>query len=205
LDSAGGERKTRAFIAVPVSEETRRAVARLQAELRHTYDSDFRWVKPGNLHITLQFLGDIAEGRKGEIIRALMGVATRFSPLDYAVAGAGAFPSPSRPRVLWCGVSTGGEELRRLQSAVQSALRPLGFPSEKRLWTPHLTLARARQRSGGPDLRRELSRLAERQWGSTSVTSFQLMGSKLSPGGADYSVIQDLRLGPCPSNNDEVD
>ncbi|MBM6705369.1 RNA 2',3'-cyclic phosphodiesterase, partial [Sutterella massiliensis] len=53
----------------------------------------------------------------------------------------GAFPSNRRPRVVWAGAADGGES-KRLAGLLDEALRPLGFPTEGREFTPHITLAR---------------------------------------------------------------
>ena len=61
---------------------------------------DVAWVVPGNLHLTMKFLGEVAEGRIGAIVSALTGAASDVNAFDANCAGLGAFPSLTRPRVI---------------------------------------------------------------------------------------------------------
>jgi hypothetical protein len=56
----------RTFIAIPIHDSVKKRIADLQRELILTR-ADVKWVKPGNVHITLKFLGDVETGRITEI------------------------------------------------------------------------------------------------------------------------------------------
>ena len=60
-----------------------------------------------------------------------------------SIGGAGAFPSPGRPRALWLGIRTGTEELVELARVVDAELTAAGWTFEPRPLSPHLTLARS--------------------------------------------------------------
>jgi RNA 2',3'-cyclic 3'-phosphodiesterase len=105
-----------------------------------------KWVPRDNLHLTMSFLGEIDESRVPGILDALAEAAgNEPGPIDTVLEGSGAFPSPRRARVLWVGLGDPHGRLASLAGAVASQLEPLGFPQEKRPWTPHLTIARFRQ------------------------------------------------------------
>jgi len=134
----------RLFVGVDLPGDVKDAlsalVERLRAEAR-----DAKWVPRDNLHLTMSFLGEVDEGQAPGIVDALAeAAANEPGAIDTALQGAGAFPSPKRARVLWVGLKDPDGRLGALARAVASGLEPLGFPAEKRPWTPHVTIARFR-------------------------------------------------------------
>ncbi|HVQ90431.1 MAG TPA: 2'-5' RNA ligase family protein [Mycobacteriales bacterium] len=121
-----------------------------------------RWTDPAAWHITLAFLGEVAESRVDRAVAGVGPVAAAGRPVRLRLAGAGTFPARGVPRVLWTGVtgadrpagdpSTGsvpaGEvaagELARLAREVRAAALAAGIPVERRPYQPHLTLGRWR-------------------------------------------------------------
>jgi 2'-5' RNA ligase len=158
-----------------------------------------RWVAPCNLHLTLKFLGDVAEGRLPELRTALMAAAAGASPFTLALHGAGAFPSPERPRVIWVGAGAGSAELTALALSVEAALTPLGFAPEDRPFSPHLTVGRVSYRPPDPaPLRRLIDSARGREWGEWLVPAVHLMRSELFPKGPIYSILQTTPLPATP-------
>src|SRR5262245_6799886 len=106
---------------------------RAQATVRRdARDADVRWADREQLHVTLKFLGAVPDDRVAALSSALDAAVADLAPVALEVAGLGAFPGPTRPRVLWVGIRTGAGELARLAAAVDRALAPLGFPPEAR-------------------------------------------------------------------------
>ena len=116
---------------------------------------EVRWTRPDQRHVTLQFLGPVADAESLAV--SLAESVRRIAPFTVALEGAGAFPSPRRASVLWLGVGTGTEELGALAGAITAATAPLGFVADDRPFRPHLTLGRLGQA-------RDLSALVERLW-----------------------------------------
>jgi 2'-5' RNA ligase len=112
--------------------------------------SEVRWVRLDGLHLTLRFLGPTDAGQVPDVAAAVDAVAASVAPFDVRIGGAGAFPSPHRPRTLWLGVLTGIEALAAATRSLDEALEPLGWPPEDRAFRAHLTLARADGRREGP-------------------------------------------------------
>jgi 2'-5' RNA ligase len=139
----------RCFVAVDVAPEVRSAIVRARAALRAAArHGDVRWNAPAAFHVTLKFLGAVADERVPAISAAVGRAIAGAEPLALAAAGLGAFPSRARARVLWAGVAVGGESVAALASAIDAALAPLGFPVETRPFHAHLTIG-ARGRSRG--------------------------------------------------------
>src|SRR5437763_15223563 len=117
------------------------AALRLRLSLLCTGLPGARWVDPGNLHLTLRFIGEVDEGMASDIDAALARVrARRFA---VTLAGAGCFGG-DKPRQLWIGVDA-NDLLLQLRDRIESALRRAGVPADTRRYSPHVTLARLKQ------------------------------------------------------------
>ncbi|MCL6640552.1 MAG: RNA 2',3'-cyclic phosphodiesterase [Candidatus Rokubacteria bacterium] len=171
--------------------------AALAGEIRHLQSRApaVAWVAPENLHVTLKFLGSVEEERLTAVGEALASVASAARGFELAVAGLGAFPTPTRPRVVWAGIAGGAEPLASLAAAVEVALEPLGFPREKRPFVGHVTLGRVREPRRAPGLARALTAAADRAFGRTAADRLTLMRSDLSPRGARYTPLGSWPLG----------
>lgn len=192
----------RSFVAIELPQELRRELAELVDRLKSGGQTGVRWVDPWGIHLTLKFLGDVAVDRVDDIIDALAEAARGVPYFRLSVGGLGVFPNPRRVRVAWVGVSGEMEVLQRLQQRVESGLVPLGFAAESRGFTPHLTLARVRERVS-PEERLRFGQLMSSAGfeaeSPVSVDAVHLMRSQLSSQGAIYSRIKSVSL----EGNDE--
>jgi RNA 2',3'-cyclic 3'-phosphodiesterase len=152
-------------------------------------------VTTGNLHLTVKFLGEVAEDRVEAIAGALTGAVARVGAFDAQVEGLGAFPSAARPRVVWAGVTAGAGALGDVAGRVDEALDALGFAREARPFSPHITLGRVRQPGRAPALTEALRGAAERPFGRFRVTRASLMRSELSTRGTRYTELAAASLG----------
>jgi len=146
-----------------------------EIERLRPHASDMAWVAPANLHVTLKFLGQVDEARVPALADALRARVAGHRVFDAAVRGLGAFPSPTRPRVLWAG----------LEETIDACCAGLGFPRETRAFAAHVTLGRVREPRRQPALGEALARPAD--VGRVRVERVSLMRSELSPRGARYS------------------
>ena len=150
---APGER--RLFIAVPLGDDAREAVARLMTGLgappNGGRDPDpaappsarLRWVRSANLHLTLRFLGATAASSIPALEAAVDRTARASAPFQARLSGAGAFPSPARPRAVYLRVGEGAARLSALAERLAAALAEDGWPPGERPFAAHLTLARS--------------------------------------------------------------
>jgi RNA 2',3'-cyclic 3'-phosphodiesterase len=97
-----------------------------------------RWVDPGNLHLTLRFIGEISEDIAADVDAALARLKARRFLLQ--LAGTGVFGG-DRPRNLWVGIER-NPELTALRDKIELALTRIGLAPEPRKFAPHVTLAR---------------------------------------------------------------
>ncbi len=179
----------RLFVACALPDEMRRALGRIQDDLRSALGGGrLRWVRPEAIHVTLKFLGEVEESRVDEITSALRSAVEPFELRLSASGGLGGFGG-ARLRVVWVGLEGDVEGLASLAGRVETALAPLGFPSERRPFAAHLTLARVPDQVPSAE-RRQLASLVERYRSpplpSMVLTEVHLMRSILGPGGAVY-------------------
>jgi 2'-5' RNA ligase len=187
----------RAFIAIELTDELKLALTRLQGQLKSGSQAPVRWVDPYSIHLTLKFLGSISPDMAGKITVVLEEAVRGIPPFPLEAKGLGAFPSLKRVQVVWVGITGEVERLRQLQRRIDSSLSSLGFIPESRPFTPHLTLARLRDRVT-PDERQNLGQLIASTSFETAyrldVDSVNLMRSQLTPQGAVYSRIGSVKL-----------
>jgi 2'-5' RNA ligase len=183
----------RSFIAVETTEEMVARLTALQGTLRGA-GADVGWTAPAGIHVTLRFLGDVAEERISVLAQALEVVAARHAPFAVQLAGVGAFPSARQPRIMWVGITEGAEPLRALAAGVEAAMVAAGFPREERAFRAHLTLGRVRSPHGVEQLVRLLAAQAAEEYGTMPVAAISYMRSDLTPQGARYTTLYRLPL-----------
>jgi 2'-5' RNA ligase len=106
----------------------------------------------------------------------------------------GVFPNPRAPRVAWAGVSEGAPELAALATKVEAACSTHDFEREKRPFSAHLTLGRAREVGPSPTLTAIVAELAETEFGRGNIDKVLLMQSTLQRTGAVYTAIGEQPL-----------
>jgi 2'-5' RNA ligase len=184
----------RLFFSVPVPDEVRPAASSALREMRRAAgEAPLSWTKDEQLHFTLAFLGEQPE----EVLPRLREAAARCEALrgfGLTLSGAGAFPNPRRPRVLWLGAGEGARELEALASCLQEALRSAGFALEERPFRSHLTVARVKP-GGERAAARALGAAPQGEIARMRVDRLLLMQSQLSPRGAKHGVVHETRLG----------
>ena len=176
----------RLFTGIDLPDEVVRTLEDLLARLRPT--ARIHWSPPANLHITTKFIGEWPEARLDELTTALAGLASRPAiPVD--IRRVGFFPNPHSPRVFWCGIDAPG--LEGLAADTDKATAALGIASEARAFSPHLTLARIKERLDLQPLREAIAALPSLDFGRFAAGSFFLYQSKLRPTGSLYTKLRE--------------
>jgi len=183
----------RAFVAIeiPNPQVMERFVA-FQRELRETR-ADLKTVEKDNLHYTVRFLGEITDTQAAEVDRRLK--ALKLPKASITAKGVGAFPSPSRPRVVWVGVGEGdAQKVEAIAGPVIQSLRGIG-EEDNRPFQAHLTLARVRSGRNREQLASAIRAGSERQFGAFDLGTFNLKSSLLRPSGPVYADVGVYSLG----------
>ena len=182
----------RTFICVEVPESIRERIRSLQQEMREV-GAQVGWVKPSNIHLTIKFLGDVPAS-KAELIRlAVERAASPIHRFEIEVGGAGCFPTPRNPRVLWVGLTAIPESLKQLHAAIEDEIAREGFPREPKRFSPHLTIGRVRDPRGAGRVAEDL---IERGFAPEAFQSREVivMRSDLSPKGSIYTPLAAIPL-----------
>ncbi len=126
--------RRRVFFAIWPSEAIRREL--LRASRTAVRRSGGRATPPGNLHVTLAFLGPLTEAD----LTTVMQVPPLPSP-EFTIR-LDKLGHWSRSRILWLGASRTPAGLVQLERSLWDALVAVGFRRERRPYSPHVTLAR---------------------------------------------------------------
>ena len=159
------------------------------SDLRGRTEANVRWVNPGNVHLTLKFLGNVDAAVIPCLVESVQAAVGGSGPFRLTLGSLGAFPNPARARVVWVGLDGAVDALLDLQRRVEQAATAMGFAEEQRPFAPHLTLGRV---SNNPPTQRDSLAAALRRGAAPLVGGFDagevvVMRSDLRPTGAAYT------------------
>jgi len=186
----------RVFIAIDIDEQIRKALSRLQNEMRSKVDikkGDVKWVNPDVMHLTLKFLGEIKDVQAVDVRNITKDVAGRHKSFELEVETVGYFGGRSA-RVLWVGTGQNCENLLQLQSDLEHELASAGWPGETRKFSGHLTLCRVRNSKAGVKLAQMTEGYKDFKLGTVSADSVSVYQSQLTPKGPVYTVLGNYKL-----------
>jgi 2'-5' RNA ligase len=178
----GGDERLRLFLALRLPDDVVEALTGWQAQELAGGGRDVRTVPPGNLHVTLAFLGARPAGELPGIVDVLERAAGGAEPAPFEVVG---YRETRSVGMLVLRDGTGAAT--RLAGRLHEDLAALGvYRPETRPWLPHVTVVRFRER---PRLE---PALPEARWVSSDAAAFL---SRLHPSGARYEVLNSFPLG----------
>jgi 2'-5' RNA ligase len=181
----------RLFTGLDLPAEVVGNLERLLERLRPT--ARVQWSAPSNLHVTTKFIGEWPEERLTELKNALGAIPSRPS-IPVRIRELGFFPNARSPRVFWCGVEAPG--LAGLAAETDRVTSSLGIAAETRAFSPHLTLARIKERLNLEPLRDAVAALPAVEFGAFEARSFFLYRSQLRPTGSVYTKLAEFPLVP---------
>lgn len=180
----------RLFVAVVPPVES---IARAVEAVRRAGQQGLRWTPVENLHITVKFMGEVADAQVSGLCSALKG-AELSGPIELRVAGITGFPGPGRPRILAAALTDDKAAMKSLAERVDRVCHGLGFPLEARAFNPHITLARSGRRVmklNAADIGAAEKRLCGLRF---EVNEIFVMASNLSQAKPKYSTVAAVAL-----------
>ena len=175
----------RLFVAIRPTEDIRDLLLDAMDD-----SADFRWQSEEQLHLTLRFVGEVDRPMADDLAAELGRIHS--APFDLRITGTGRFEQRSSG-ALWAGVEP-REAVAALAAKVERACIAVGLEPERRVFHPHITLARWKGRRD-----HEVSRFLETTGGLVSdpfeVGDFTLFESRLSRHGAHYEAVASYGLG----------
>lgn len=178
----------RAFIAIPLSQEIKSEICSFYKELG--FAKGIKTVPVENLHITLDFLGEISEKEAERFSGNLAFVAEHTAPFVLTIKGSGAFPKKSDPKVLWIGMDR-SKSLMTLAEEVKAAVDSM----DTKKFSPHLTLGRIKYNDVTQSAYYDrFFQQGDRIFGKMKVDCFRLMKSDLSGKTPIYTLWREFEL-----------
>ncbi|MCL4316324.1 MAG: RNA 2',3'-cyclic phosphodiesterase [Gammaproteobacteria bacterium] len=136
-------------------------------------------VAPGNLHLTLVFLGSTDANTRLDIERACDSV--QAAAFTLTLDQTGYWP---KPHIVWLGSTVTPPELSQLVAQLNAIAARFGFTVDTRPYAPHITLARKARALKG-------ARITPLQW---EARGFSLMESQPTPQGVRYVELRRWNL-----------
>jgi RNA 2',3'-cyclic 3'-phosphodiesterase len=189
----------RLFVAISLPDSVKDEIEKAQRQLRDAFPGKLvRWTKREQFHLTLKFLGNVAESRVPELAAALRETCLNFAPLQLRAERIGFFPDIRFPRVVWAWVhdDRDREILLRLQKAIEEKVK--GFTDERteKAFRGHVTLGRTHgiKRSHAEVFAKLANDMSDRFFGEWTADSVELIRSELSTGGSQYTTLAAVPL-----------
>jgi 2'-5' RNA ligase len=181
---------TRTFVAIAIPDPLGVKLQRLQSELSPEVPG-CRWTSSLPFHLTLAFLGSVPNRDLNDVFSTVASSAGLFEPFELSLEGVGTFPSATRPRVIWAGLSDpSATTLLNLRESVVTAVTRAGYPPDHQRFHPHVTLGRIKLEHAGPgDLRDLLARYQSWSGGTFTVAEVVTFASQLGRGGSIYTAL----------------
>lgn len=186
--------KIRTFIAVNLSSKIRKNASRLIDKMIATR-AGYKWVAEENLHITLNFVGDVPENEVTDLCRDVSQRVTGAESFGLTVTGIGGFPSADEPRTIWLGITEGRQELAAINKTIDELLAEWRFPKDRQEFHPHVTLGRL-QRGGrwNGALLELIDEDSEHHAGTCSVNEVVVYSSYLDKSGPTHTPMTRVKL-----------
>ncbi len=182
----------RTFIAVDIdSDEIISKLVEIQRRIAAS-GALMKLVEPENIHITLYFLGEVPEERITLIRNIVENCSENINEFEIHITRLGAFPKPTKPRVIWAGISTGGEILTQIANCLRDKLPRHGFRREDKEFHPHITLARVKRHNSR--LVHEIKNLSMVDIGRFLVKTIKIKKSTLTSRGPIYEDLHVIEL-----------
>lgn len=184
--------KMRVFLAIEFPNDVLRQMETLSRDLMAKIPDPqhmIRWVKPGQHHLTLKFIGECPDAALAGLKEAMDQAAHRHGPFSLGFRKLGSFKSGLSLRVLWLGTEDGSEAAKILASDLEEACQAAAFPRDERPYHPHLTLARSKGPLPASILDKIFPAVNQKTIGPAVIEKLSLIQSILTPRGPRYTTL----------------
>ena len=181
----------RSFIALPSSQDLRRALGEIQARLIEEHAA-VKWDTADKFHITLKFLGNVEQEQLSNLAELLANTTSTVAAFQLIYNAVGAFPDLVHPKVIWAGAQP-SHAILSLQRQIEMICDRLGFSRETKSFHPHITLGRVK---GITNLSRLTAKVKSITFEpiETGCSEVLLMKSELRPAGSVYTTLKSFPL-----------
>lgn len=176
----------RLFIAIELPEQAKESIEKVKLELKGI--KGVKAVAKENIHLTLKFLGEVADNKADEIVRALSQV--KLKQFNLSISKMGVFPNEQRIQVLWVNAEP-AEPLFELKKMIDAALPRF---RDDHPFKNHITFARIKYIANDFDKKKILEMITNKQIDKVEflVDKFILYKSDLTPSGPIYEIVEEF-------------
>ncbi len=168
---------TRLFLALWPDEKTREQLCDVANQLKN---ENIKLVKKSNLHMTLEFLGEVSDKDRDELIQRLNDIKTE--PFEIRLSRTGFW---KKPQILYVGTTIIPKQLLTLVKSIKKCVKQQGLKTEDREYKPHVTIARKAKQIFLPKETFQIN------W---QVNNFSLIISNSMNEGVEYQVVRQWPL-----------
>ncbi|MDR4508417.1 MAG: RNA 2',3'-cyclic phosphodiesterase [Candidatus Brocadiaceae bacterium] len=183
----------RIFIAVEITFDTQKKLAEIQDRLKES-GADVNWVAPGNLHITLKFIGTFDEEKIESVVSVMREAVSPGIPFDLCYRGVGILPGNKNPRVVYAHAEDQEGILTDIHKKLDEQLAVLGIEREGRPFKAHITVGRIKTRKNIKKLIECVGLYNQSLFGMERITELVLMKSELSREGPVYTKLNSVSI-----------
>ncbi|MFA5345106.1 MAG: RNA 2',3'-cyclic phosphodiesterase [Candidatus Omnitrophota bacterium] len=186
----------RAFIAIELPREIKNKLSELQTLLKKS-GADVKWAEPKNIHLTLKFLGEIDKNKSVKIAEIIADTAKKSRQFRISLSSIGAFPNIEFAQVIWVGIDKGDKAIKALVKELEERFEKLGILKEKRPFSSHITIGRAKNLLNKDKLAQALKESESYFSGKNiafDVNKIDLFKSTLGPSGPVYETLKEVNI-----------
>lgn len=184
----------RTFIGVQVPTRVTNNVSRVIGKLDAT-GAKYNWVVPENLHVTLNYAGDVLDREVHELCQKLKQTIQVHEPFELSLNGVNGFPTSEQPRVLWIGVDDGAEAMANLNRSIEDTLSDWGVNKDRNPYAPHMTMGRLKKAGRWNEKMLDLvHRHRNHDGGTCTIDKVTVFSSFFDPGGPTYTPMSRIKL-----------
>jgi len=178
----------RVFLALELSDSIKEYLSTVTKTMSQRVP-EVKWVKPGGLHVTLKFFGEIEERKVQEIAEALQGINNHHVAMPVQLKEINAFPDLMHPRVIVVTFQEGVDNVKAIFHDIEGRPLAVDIQKERRGFTPHITIGRVKDAALLPI--RDIMPLEERRFLLDNLVLYQ---STLTREGALYTPLKEIKL-----------
>ena len=184
----------RVFAAIELNRKMKRALRKMTSGLAE-FKKDVRWAKEEQIHLTLKFMGEVADQDVAQVCDVCEEVAGGLKPFPLVVERCGCFPSDGKVRVIWGGgLDSVSAELADCVRRLEDGLATMGFDRERRPFSAHMTIGRVRVDRSDGRLRKAAEGLKVSA-ASQMVDGLTVFDSSLHSSGAEHTALARYSFG----------
>lgn len=189
------EKRHRVFIAINLPQDIKKVLAKYQEKFP---EIPAKWVDKNNLHITLEFLGDLTDIEIADVCKITNEIAKTHNSFSIDLNKVSYGPTELKenkvPKFVWTKGDTSKDLLRLKNDLQKNLLEAVRFRPDGKNFSPHITLARIKEWEFKKMDLEEIPEINEEINLMFTVESIEVMESELKKGGPQHTILESCEL-----------